>query len=489
MEAETEVLPVNLQSIAKPQSLLLPSKDTLIVLLALAVGCAVWTMPPFTPLGAKGMHFLATMTVAVTLWVLEVFDEYIVALMLLLSWVVFGIVPAKVALAGFSENSWFFTVGALGIAAAIGKTSLLERLALKLLRWIPIHCQKTYTLFLLGAGVLSGPLLPTGKARAAVAVPVSQAIIQAAGFGPRSNGSAALSLSAFIGFSQMSFMFLTASSHCLLAWNFLTPAHKAEFGWLSWLLAALPAGACIAVFMFISVRFLLPSSPHGKDNLNAKAVHAPLVNLGPISRKEWITLTTLIVTVAGWLTTSSHGINEAWVAVASLLVFLLAGVLDKESFKTDLDWGLILFFGVVISLGVVADYLKIDAWFITIHGRFLADFADNPFSFLLVVFLLVSLVRFILHKTPTTALFALILVPLSERIGIHPGVMIIAMLMTTECFLLGYQDGPYNVAYSGGGGSAFSHGQARKILAAKYLATLLALAVSVPYWMFLGFIR
>lgn len=488
MKAESDALPINVNSVTKVQSLPV-SKETLIILLALVVGSTVWSIPPPDLLNAKAMHFLATMIVAVTLWVREVFDEYVVGLMLILSWVVFGIVPSQVALAGFSENSWFFTIGALGIAAAIGRTSLLQRLALQLLRWVPIHCQKAYTLFLLTAGVLSGPLLPTGKARAAMAVPVSQALIQAAGFGPRSNGSAAISLSAFIGFSQMSFMFLTASSHCLLAWNFLTPVHKAEFGWLSWLLAALPAGFCITVLMFLSVRFLLSFSPHEKDNLDAKAVEPALGNLGAISRKEWITLITLLITVAGWLTTSSHGINEAWVAVAALLVFLLTGILDKESFKTDVDWGLILFFGVISSLGVVVDHLKVDAWFIAINEWFLADFADGPFSFLLIVFVLVSVVRFVLHKTPTAALFAVILVPLSERMGIHPGVMIVAMLMTTECFLLGYQDGPYNVAYSGGAGSAFSHTQARKILAAKYLATLLAIAVSVPYWRFLGFIR
>lgn len=489
MEAETEVLPVNVQLTAKPQSLLVLSKDTLIILFALAAGSAVWSMPPPAPLGAQGMHFLATMIVAVTLWVLEIFEEYVVGLMLLLFWITLGIVPSKVALAGFAENSWFFVIGAFGIAAAIGKTTLLQRLSVRFLRCIPIHWQKTYTFCLLSAGLLSGPVLPSAKTRTAIAVPLCQAISDTAGFAARSNGSAAIALSAFIGFSQMSFMFLTASSHCLLAWNFLTPAHKAEFGWMSWFLAALPAAVTIVVFMFFSVRFLFPLSLREKENLSAKALQPPLGNLGPISRREWITLTTLILTVAGWLTKSSHGVNEAWVAVAALLVFLLAGVLDKGSFKTDLDWGLILFFGVINSFGVVVDYLKVDAWFMSINGQFLVDFADGPFSFLLVVFLLVSLVRFVLHKTPTAALFAVILVPLSERIGIHPGVMIIAMLMTTECFLLGYQDGPYNVAYSGVDGSAFSHSQARKILAAKYLATLLALAVSVPYWRFLGFIR
>ena len=68
--------------------------------------------------GLSGMHFLATIAVTVAVWILDVFEEYIVGLMLLLAWIVLGIVPSKVALAGVSENSWFFTVGSLGVAAA-----------------------------------------------------------------------------------------------------------------------------------------------------------------------------------------------------------------------------------------------------------------------------------------------------------------------------------------------------------------------------------
>jgi di/tricarboxylate transporter len=344
-------------------------------------------------------------------------------------------------------------------------------------------------LFLLSAGVLSGPLLPTGKARAAVAVPVSQAITQAAGFAPRSNGSAAISLSAFIGFSQMSFMFLTAGEHCLIGWNFLPPPVKAEFGWLSWFVAALPAALTISLVMFFAVQFLLPLSRQDTASLAVKTNQAKMVESCALTRKEWITLTTLILTVVAWLTTSLHGVNEAWVALAALLVFLLTGVLDEKGFRNDLDWGLILFFGVLNSLAVVAANLKVDAFFMTVSGHLLGGFAGQPFGFLLVVFLLVSTVRFFLRKTPTAALFTITLLPLSESVGIHPGILVVVAIMIGECFLLGYQDGPYQIAYAGGGGSAFSHGQARKILAAKYLATLLALAVSVPYWRFFGFIR
>ena len=486
METDAQVLEVRAEPIKA--TLALPMRQGVLLLAALALGSVIWNMPPLDGMSKIGTHFLATMIVAVSLWILDVFDEYIVGFMLLLAWVVLDIVPAKIALAGFSQNSWLFTVGALGIAAAIGKTSLLQRLSARLLGWVPIHRQKTYLFSLLSAGVLSGPLLPTGKARAAVAVPVSQAISDASGFAPRSNGSAAISLAAFVGFSQMSFIFLTGSAYNLIGWNFLPAAAKAEFGWLSWFCAALLPALCIVVFMLFAVRFLLPLSGQEEEHLAAETAHT-LTETTPLSRNEWITLTTLLLTVLGWMTTSLHGVNEAWVALAALLLFLLTGVLDKKGFKNDIDWGLMMFFGVLNSMGLVAEHAKVDAWFVSLSAPLLAQFAGQPLFFLLGVCLLAVAVRFFLRKAPSAMLLAVTVLPLSEIAGIHPGVVLVVVMMAVECFLLGYQDGPYQIAYSGAGGNAFSHGQARKVLAAKYLATLLAVAVSIPYWKFLGLIR
>jgi anion transporter len=488
MDTDAQALEVRSEPIQATLAFPLRTREALLVLAALALGSITWNMPPLGGLSESGSRFLATLIVAISLWVFEVFDEYIVGFMLLLAWVVLDVAPAKIALAGFSENAWLFTVGALGIAAAIGKTTLLQRLSERLLSWIPIRRQKTYMFSLLSAGILSGPLLPTGKARAAVAVPIAQAISQAAGFSPRSNGSAAIALAAFVGFSQMSFIFLTGSFPNLIAWNFLPPAFKAEFGWLTWFLAALPAAVCISVFMFWSMRALLPLSPEEKQRLAANAA-IPLKDNRPLTGREWMTLGTLLLTVAGWMTSSLHGVNEAWIALTALLVFLLTGVLDQKGFKTGIDWGLIMFFGVLNSIAVIAEHVKVDAWFMALSGQVLAPFAGNPLAFLLAVCLLVSAVRFLLRKGPTAALVGVAVLPLSEIAGIHPGVVLVAALMAGECLLFAYQDGPYQIAYGGTGGKAFSHGQARKVLGAKYLATILAVAVSVPYWRFLGFIH
>jgi anion transporter len=464
------------------------SKRVLGLILAFGLGWLIWQLPSSDPLDENGIRFLAALAAAVTLWVLEVFDEYIVGLMLLLSWVVLGMVPSKVALAGFSETSWFFIVGALGMGAAVNKTGLLHRLSVQLLSRIPLACYKTYTFCLLVFGLLTTPLLPTGKARTVIAVPVSQTLSEATGFEPRSNGSAALALSALAGFSQMSFMFLTGGEFCLLGWNLLPPSFKSEFGWLTWFVAAFPAGILTLLFVFGSIHLFFPLQAQEKTLVLTKAIK-PSQSLGAFTQPEWIVLATLTLTLTGWLTMPVHGINEAWIAVAALLIFLITGVLDKKSFKNNLDWGLILFFGIVNSIAAVSSHLEVDRWLTNLVEPVLNSFSLNPTTFLVAVVLVVCCARFFLRKAAVVTFFTLTLAPLGQEMGIHPGVLLLTIVMSSECFFLAYQDGPYQIAYSSTQGLAFSNGQARKILAVRFIATLAAVTLSVPYWKALGFIH
>jgi hypothetical protein len=81
------------------------------------------------------------------------------------------------------------------------------------------------------------------------------------------------------------------------------------------------------------------------------------------------------------------------------------------------------------------------------------------------------------------------MLPLAENVGVHPGALLLTVVMASESFFLSYQDGPYQIAYSSTGGRAFSHAQARKLLLAKSFATLAGLALSIPFWRMLGLIR
>jgi DASS family divalent anion:Na+ symporter len=214
--------------------------------------------------------------------------------------------------------------------------------------------------------MLITPLLPTGKARAVIPLPISQAIAQAAGFENRSNGSAALALSAMLGFSHMSFMYLTGAEFCLLGWNLLPESAKAEFGWFWWFIAALPAGIFVFLFVLCAIQLIFRLPQNHRGNTEGGATEFKAEDLGPMARAEWIAVVVLMSTLAGWLTAPLHGIDETWVALIGLLAFLSSGVLDKKTFKNDVDWGLVLFFGIINSMAMICRHLKIDVWLVGI---------------------------------------------------------------------------------------------------------------------------
>ena len=76
-----------------------------------------------------------------------------------------------------------------------------------------------------------------------------------------------------------------------------------------------------------------------------------------------------------------------------------------------------------------------------------------------------------------------------RRYGIHPGAILLTILIATDIWFLPFQLDSYQAAYFGTGGQGFSHAQGRKLMYAKLVVSALAIAVSVPWWRILGLIR
>ena len=456
--------------------------------LAIFAGLVVWHIPPPPPLDEHGMHFLATLTAAVIFWVFEVFDQYVVALVLLLSWIQFGIAPPRMALAGFSQSSWFFVLAVLGIGAAVTNSGLLYRVALQVLRRLPPN-YKIYTFVLAVSGVLATPVLPDPRARMAIMSPISLSLADAIGFKPRSNGSAGLVLAAFIGFSQMTFLFLTGASFNLIGWNLLPAEAKSEFGWGAWTLAALPAGVFSLLTLLLAVHVFYRPSADDQFRVRPKTVETQLEILGPLTRAEWLSIGILALALLGWITEPIHRIGEAWVALGAFILFLLTGVLDKGALKNGIDWGLVLLVGVLLSLGGLMPVLKVDRWLIGVVQPILSLFSSQPLPFLLVIGLVTYLVCLFLRRTPAVILLMLTLTSWAQHIGIHPGVLLLTVVMAIDSWFFPYQSDSYQITYFSTDERAFSHAQARKLMFAKVAVSLLAIAISVFYWRMMGFIH
>ncbi len=287
----------------------------------------------------------------------------------------------------------------------------------------------------------------------------------------------------------MTFMFLTGATVCLVGWNLLPETAKSEFGWGTWVLAALPAGVFTLIFLYGAIIFLFRIKQEDQSRLSPRTLEAQLEILGPLTKSEWLSIAVLVMALAGWLGEPLHGIKESWVALAAFLIFLTAGVLDKNSLKRNIDWGFLLFFGVISSLGDLLRQLKIDRYLVDLVEPILSYVSFHALAFLLAVALIVYLVRFFLRKPPAAILLMLTLMPWAQEIGIHPGVLLITILIAIEAWFLPYQTDSYQIAYYSTDEKAFSHAQARKLMVAKFFASLLAIAISIPYWRMLGFIR
>jgi anion transporter len=455
---------------------------------ALAIGIVVWHLPPPAPLDAAGMRFLATLAAAVALWSLNVFDDFVVALGLLLAWIVGGIVRPEIALSGFTKASWFLLVGALGLGAGVTRSGLLYRAALAMVRRVRPSYPR-YTAILVVAGLLATPALPSMISRMAVVAPVSWAIAESVGFAPRSPGAAGIVLAAFLGFSLLGFMFLTGSTGGLLGWNALPDAARAEFGWTAWAVAAAPAGLITIGGLWLAIHLLFRLPPDGGVRVSRERFQAQLEILGAFTRREAFGLAVLLLALVGWITTPLHGVGEAWVALGALLLFVLGGVLDRNSLRAGVDIGFLLFLGVVSSLSGVAAAVKADRWLMRAVAPVLDAAASHPVSLLLAVALVTVAVRFVLNKFAAIILLALALAPLGQGLGVHPGVVLLVILLNLDVWFFPYQLDVYQIAYFGTGEQGFSHAQGRRLMAAKLVVSLVAVVVSVPWWRAIGLIR
>jgi CRP-like cAMP-binding protein/di/tricarboxylate transporter len=455
---------------------------------ALGVAVAMSQLPPPAPLDAAGMRFIGMLTAAVILWSAGVFDDFVIAMALLAAWIVGGVARPEVALSGFTKTSWFLFVGALGVGAGVTRSGLLYRAALAVLRRVRPSYPR-YTAILTVAGLIATPALPSMIGRMAVVAPVGWAIAESLGFAPRSAGAAGLTLATFVGFGLAGFAFLTGSIGGLLAWNVLPEAARLEFGWTAWIVAAAPAAAVTLGGLWLAIHVLFPIPAGSTLRVSRERFDAQLEILGPFTRREAFSLIVLGLAIVGWATTPVHGVNEAWVALGALVAFFLGGVLDRGTFRTNVDLGFLLFLGVVSGISGVASAVRADRWLVTTLTPLLEAASVSVPLYLGTIGLITTLVRLVFNKFAATILLTLALVPPGEALGIHPGAVLLVILLTTDVWFVPFQLDSYQAAYFGTGGQGFSHAQGRVFMLAKLVVSAVAIAVSVPWWYAIGLIR
>ena len=452
-------------------------------LAAIVVPLALAQLSPPAGLSVKGWEIVLVLLGAAIAWLVEPLPDFAIALAMAAVWGALGLAPLATIFSGFATSSWVLALGALALAAAMLRSGFLFRAALALLRAFPAtHAGQM--LALLFGGILLTPLVPLSVARVAAIAPLAHELARALGHAPRSRGSASLVFAGLIGYWYFSSIFLTGLATNFFVVGLLSADDQRRFGWFGWLAAAAPVGVVCLIGALVVLFLVL--RPEGSVRVDAETVRRQNRILGPITRGEQLAIAGLAVLVIGLIVQPIIAVDPAWLALAALVI-VTAGVIDRERFRSSIDWGFLVFLGLLLGSGAVLQAGGVDKWV----SALLLDATSGlkaPGLLVIAFAIIVILSRAVLPSRPAMVLFSLALVPAAPALGISPWVAGFVVLVASNVWVLPYQGLEYLIARDATNGEAFDDRQGTQVGAALTVVRLIAIAAAVPVWIATGLV-
>jgi divalent anion:Na+ symporter, DASS family len=463
-----------------------PERGALALVAAIGVLVIGWIVPAPLGLSPAAWHALIVLLAALPALALDAMPEGVLALLIAGAWVVLGIATPQVALAGFATSSWVLVVAVLIIGAAIAATGLLYRLALAAIS----HMRGGFAgeaVALALAGLLIGPAVPNATSRVIIIAPMLAELTDALGYRARARPAAGLAMAVLIGFGQMTAMFLTSSTQAILVLALLPPAAQKELNWVTWALYGAPANLVLFAGVIASIVWLYRPAAGEAARANAQTASLALQRalLGAMSRAEKIALGVGIGLLAGFVTHPLHQVDPAWIAVAATGVLAATRVITIDTLRL-VNWNFALLFGILISLATVFASVGLDGWLKERAAGAASELSASPVVLVTGLALGSFALSFVLRGQAAAPLVTIALAPVAVVAGVHPFVVGLIALLAGNGFFLPYQSTTYLALHAGTGGALFTHAQARPAALAYGAWTLIAVALAVPAWRWMG---
>ncbi|MGA2939835.1 MAG: DASS family sodium-coupled anion symporter [Syntrophobacteraceae bacterium] len=477
------------------------------LLIALAALSGLLLIPVPHGLSVAGHRILALLVFSVVLWVTEgvsypVSGVIIATLMTFLigmspnpekAGVLYGTSQGlTMALGGFSNTAWALVGAALFLAAAMTKTGLDRRIALKVLSLIGTSTNRILIGVILVGFVLSF-FVPSTTARVACLVPIVMGIITAFGVDRSSRFAAMLMIATAQADSIWNVGIKTAAAQNMIAVNFIKQQLGYDITWLEWFIAAAPYAAIMSVALFFVLTKLLPPDlkeiPGGRE-----IVRKQLAALGPMSAPEKKLLCISIALLFFWTTEKIlHDIDTSSSTLAAIALMMLPrlGIMTWEEAQKRIAWGTLFLFGIGISLGSAMVSTKAGVW---LAKAIVPAFGLSTATALMIVLTLAAFL-IIVHlgfasASGLSAAMIPIIIEVLKNVS-TPGLNVIGMTMILQYvisfgFILPVNAPQNMIAF---GTNTFSVPQfIRTGIPLTIIAYLLIALLSATYWKFLGLV-
>ena len=472
---------------------------------ALAAAVLIATCP-IPGLSYQATAVLGILIMAIVWWITGVLPEFVTAVVMAVLFVVVAGISVGATFSTFASSTWWLLLSAFTLGVGMKTSGLMKRIALAIVRKFPrtFRCQVIAQLV---TGTVLGPLIPSLAVKGAMLAPLAMNIGDELGYERQGKRATGLFAAMLVGIRTVAPTIVSASitGYALMA---TLPADVQEqFNMASWFVAALPWLVVVLVLNYFLIMGMYgrgekaasgsetvgapgnaqshkQSSRGGTDLSDNQSIPD---GLGPLSAVEKRMLAIILVTVVLWATEPFHHVSAMAVGLAALVAMFVLKVIDVPAFKSGVNWTSLLFIGIALGLGSVFAEAGLNDWVMQTCGPAFQALAGNPYLLVLGIGVITVVLRFlIVSEVAYLNLLMAFLVPMAASVGVNPWVLGFSAYALVIAWFAKYQSPIYLAAFYAVDGKMAKHSELAKYCGV-YLATcLVGLAVSVPYWQWMG---
>ena len=213
--------------------------------------------------------------------------------------------------------------------------------------------------------------------------------------------------------------------------------------------------------------------------------------LGPLSNPEKFSTFILLTCFCMFLTSKIHGIPDAAIVLIGLFLLSATGVIKASDISPGINWDLVIFIGVSLGLGAVFNHVGLSEWLGSVLIPILKPLAVNPWLFVfgIVIFLFTWRFLDVAILMPTMAILVPAIPTISDTFGVSPLIWPTIFVMVGNSFFLSYTNMFALVAESIAGEKGWKPLQLSRYGLLYFLACMLSLTITIPYWISIGMFK
>jgi len=452
------------------------------------IAVIIMLIKPFSAsLNVNAQLMLGGILISLSIWIFKPFNLSYSAggLFLACFALALGLKPA-VVFSGFTQSSIWTLIPALFFGFILQKTGLGKRIALAIIKLFkPSYFSLVFAWVIIG--VILSLLTPSSTVRVAIMLPIAVQCCELCKLEKGSKGNSLILLTAFgmailPGSGWMSGVLWGPIISGMINSVPDTQELVTFNNWFATLF--IPVTITTMLLLAGSLLILKP-----KEKLSENAIYAIKNQFSQkMSSHEIITGIILVAVFILFITNKVHGLSDAAVCLGAVFLFFLSGVLEAKDFNTGVNWDLIVFIAIALSLSAIFTETGIADWFAEIVVPALAPITVNPYLFMFCVMTFVFIWRFfdVALFIPTIAILVPVLPSIQQTYNISPLIWLFVFVTAGNSFVMAYQNMWAMMSRSISGERAFTNKHLGIYGIIYFAASFIALLVAIPIWINAG---